>query len=185
MAKNKKKQKDVKDAKYEFANDQLGENTEPRYEEMKQDKKGGKKQARSNVQLTGKICIVCRKNCKQAELKYFSLLLPGTACLLSFFFTLPFKFLSIYASIDYKKKSKRWLTLMSKVALIRCESYDYDAVKSAVKRGLTLLRPSPVCRSNEKILLKPNLLSADPPERCSTTHPSVFKAVAEIFMEQE
>jgi len=37
------KQKDVKDAKYEFANDQLGENTEPRYEEMKQDKKGGKK----------------------------------------------------------------------------------------------------------------------------------------------
>jgi len=28
---------------------------------------------------------------------------------------------------------------MSKVALIRCESYDYDAVKSAVKRGLTLL----------------------------------------------
>ena len=43
MAKNKKKQKDVKDAKYEFANDQLGENTEPRYEEMKQDKKGDKK----------------------------------------------------------------------------------------------------------------------------------------------
>jgi len=28
---------------------------------------------------------------------------------------------------------------MSKVALIRCESYDYDAVKSAVKRGLDLI----------------------------------------------
>ena len=32
-------------------------------------------------------------------------------------------------------------------------------------------------------MLKPNLLSADSPERCSTTHPSVFKAVAEVFME--
>lgn len=73
---------------------------------------------------------------------------------------------------------------MSKVALIRCESYDYDAVKSAVKRGLDLIGgPHRFAAPNEKILLKPNLLSADPPERCSTTHPSVFKAVAEIFME--
>ncbi|GAE89857.1 hypothetical protein [Acetivibrio straminisolvens] len=46
MAKNKNKQKNnIKEAqgKYEFANDQLGENTESRYEELKQDKKAGKK----------------------------------------------------------------------------------------------------------------------------------------------
>ncbi|MFZ5987493.1 MAG: DUF362 domain-containing protein [Bacillota bacterium] len=71
---------------------------------------------------------------------------------------------------------------MSKVAVIRCESYDYNIVKSAVARGLKLIGgPLAFARPGEKILLKPNLLSADPPERCSTTHPSVFKAVAESF----
>ncbi|HOM03688.1 MAG TPA: hypothetical protein PLH43_12825 [Acetivibrio sp.] len=50
MSKNKNKQKkanekNIKDAsgKYEFANDQLGENIAPKYEELKQDKKTGKK----------------------------------------------------------------------------------------------------------------------------------------------
>lgn len=73
---------------------------------------------------------------------------------------------------------------MSKVALIRCESYDYNTVKSTIKRGLDLLGgPLVFVKPKEKILLKPNLLSADPPEKCSTTHPAVFKAVGEIFME--
>jgi uncharacterized protein (DUF362 family)/NAD-dependent dihydropyrimidine dehydrogenase PreA subunit len=36
-------------------------------------------------------------------------------------------------------------------------------------------------KKGEKILLKPNLLIGDPPEKCVTTHPSVFKAAAEIF----
>lgn len=73
---------------------------------------------------------------------------------------------------------------MSKVALIRCENYHYDNVKQSVKRGLNLLGgPLEFAIPKEKILLKPNLLSADPPERCCTTHPSVFKAVAEVFLE--
>lgn len=73
---------------------------------------------------------------------------------------------------------------MSKVALIRCESYDNSTVKSAIMRGLDLIGgPEAFVKSNEHILLKPNLLSADPPEKCVTTHPAVFRAVAEIFME--
>jgi len=43
MAKTRKNKKTSKMQNMSFANDQLGENTEPRYEEMKQDKKGGKK----------------------------------------------------------------------------------------------------------------------------------------------
>lgn len=50
MAKTNNKQKkvnnrDIKDAsgKYEFANDQLGENREPRYEGLDQARKGSKK----------------------------------------------------------------------------------------------------------------------------------------------
>lgn len=73
---------------------------------------------------------------------------------------------------------------MSKVALIRCESYEYNTVLSAVKKGIELIGgPLSFAAPDEKILLKPNLVSADPPERCATTHPSVFKAVAEVFKE--
>jgi uncharacterized protein (DUF362 family)/Pyruvate/2-oxoacid:ferredoxin oxidoreductase delta subunit len=73
---------------------------------------------------------------------------------------------------------------MSKVVVLKCESYDYKMVKAAVKRGIDLLGgPSAFMKKGEKILLKPNILTADPPERFATTHPAVFKAVAEVFME--
>ena len=71
---------------------------------------------------------------------------------------------------------------MSEVALIRCESYDFSEVKAAVEKGIGLLGGAPkFVAPDEKILLKLNWLSADPPEKCVTTHPAVFKAVAEIF----
>jgi uncharacterized protein (DUF362 family)/Pyruvate/2-oxoacid:ferredoxin oxidoreductase delta subunit len=72
---------------------------------------------------------------------------------------------------------------MSKVVLIRCENYDFDEVKKAVGRGIDLLGgPFGFASPDDKILLKPNWLTADPPEKCVTTHPAVFKAVAEIFI---
>ncbi|NDL68837.1 DUF362 domain-containing protein [Anaerotalea alkaliphila] len=71
---------------------------------------------------------------------------------------------------------------MSKVALVRCEDYREDKVLQAVERGLDLLGgPGAFLRPGEKILLKPNLVAADPPERCSTTHPAVFGAVAKVL----
>ena len=71
---------------------------------------------------------------------------------------------------------------MSEVALIRCESYDYDEVKDSVQRGVDLLGGAAgFVAPGEKILLKPNWIMAVPPERCATTHPAVFKAVCEIF----
>jgi uncharacterized protein (DUF362 family)/Pyruvate/2-oxoacid:ferredoxin oxidoreductase delta subunit len=72
---------------------------------------------------------------------------------------------------------------MSKVVLIRCESYNLSEVKKAVERGFHLLGgSSSFVAPNEKILLKPNWLSADPPEKCVTTHPAIFKAVAEVLL---
>jgi uncharacterized protein (DUF362 family)/Pyruvate/2-oxoacid:ferredoxin oxidoreductase delta subunit len=72
---------------------------------------------------------------------------------------------------------------MSKVALIRCESYDYDEVKQSVKKGISLLGGiSLFAKENENILLKPNILIGDPPEKCVTTNPAVFEAVAELFL---
>lgn len=74
---------------------------------------------------------------------------------------------------------------MAKVALIRCESYDYEQVENAVKRGISLLGGiSSFVKPDEKILLKPNLLVADRPEKCVTTHPSVFHAAAKLFSHQ-
>jgi uncharacterized protein (DUF362 family)/NAD-dependent dihydropyrimidine dehydrogenase PreA subunit len=71
---------------------------------------------------------------------------------------------------------------MSKVAILRCESYDYTEVKDAVSRGIELIGGiDQFSVKDKKLLLKPNLLIGDPPEKCTTTHPSVFRAVAELF----
>jgi uncharacterized protein (DUF362 family)/Pyruvate/2-oxoacid:ferredoxin oxidoreductase delta subunit len=71
---------------------------------------------------------------------------------------------------------------MSKVVLVRCGSYDYHEVKAAVTKGIGLLGgPLAFVKPDEKILLKPNWIMAMPPEKCATTHPMVFKAVAEVF----
>ncbi|MCL2165910.1 MAG: DUF362 domain-containing protein [Clostridiales bacterium] len=71
---------------------------------------------------------------------------------------------------------------MSKVALVRCESYDCAEVKAAVQRGIDLLGGAGAfVQSGETILLKPNWIMAVPPERCATTHPAVFQAVCEIL----
>lgn len=71
---------------------------------------------------------------------------------------------------------------MSKVAIIKCDSYDYSKVKKAVDRGIDLIGgANQFAKPSERILLKPNLLATDPPEKCSTTNPAVFKAVAEAL----
>jgi uncharacterized protein (DUF362 family)/NAD-dependent dihydropyrimidine dehydrogenase PreA subunit len=71
---------------------------------------------------------------------------------------------------------------MSTVALVRCESYEYEKVRTAVRTGIDLLGgPGLFARSGEKILFKPNWLVADPPEKLTVTHPMVFKAMVEVF----
>jgi uncharacterized protein (DUF362 family)/NAD-dependent dihydropyrimidine dehydrogenase PreA subunit len=72
----------------------------------------------------------------------------------------------------------------SRVALVRCEDYGDGGVYEAVKRGIALLGGVSVfAMAAEKILLKPNMLIASAPDRCVTTHPSVFGAVAKVFKE--
>lgn len=71
---------------------------------------------------------------------------------------------------------------MSEVVILRCNSYDLSEVRAAVERGVALLGGAQrFVQRGERILLKPNWLSADPPEKCVTTHPAVFRAVAELF----
>ena len=72
--------------------------------------------------------------------------------------------------------------MKSKVAIVRCGSYDTEEVRKAVSRGLELMGGAETfVKQGEKILLKVNLLVGEVPEKCVNTHPSVFRAVAELF----
>lgn len=74
---------------------------------------------------------------------------------------------------------------MADVAIVRCETYEPDQVLEAVKRGLDYLGGlSSFVRADEEILLKPNLLVPEFPEKCVTTHPGVFRAVAALLIDE-
>ncbi len=72
---------------------------------------------------------------------------------------------------------------MSKVAIVRCQSYDIEEVYPAIQRGMTLLGGIKALVPEEKILLKPNLLASSNPDKAVTTHPVVFEAVIRLFQE--
>jgi uncharacterized protein (DUF362 family)/Pyruvate/2-oxoacid:ferredoxin oxidoreductase delta subunit len=72
----------------------------------------------------------------------------------------------------------------SKVALIRCDTYDDDKVYEAIRSGLDLLGGiTQFAKSGERIVLKPNVLIGSKPEKSVTTHPAVFKAVGRLLRE--
>lgn len=72
--------------------------------------------------------------------------------------------------------------MKSVVAVIRCENYEIENVRSAVQRGIQLLGGiSAFVQAHEKILLKPNLLAGSHPDKLVTPYPTVFQAVAELF----
>jgi uncharacterized protein (DUF362 family)/ferredoxin len=73
---------------------------------------------------------------------------------------------------------------MSRVALIRCESYEYPVLLEAIKKGISFLGGiGKYVKKDEKILLKINLLTGEVPEKSVCTNPYVVKAVGEIFSE--
>ena len=75
--------------------------------------------------------------------------------------------------------------MKSKVALVRCNSYEINEVRQAVSKGIELIGGTgKFVKNGEKIVLKVNLLAGDAPEKCVTTHPSVFRAVAELFTKE-
>jgi uncharacterized protein (DUF362 family)/ferredoxin len=74
--------------------------------------------------------------------------------------------------------------MKTRVFIRRCASYRdalvYDAVKGSVDGlgGMGMF-----VKKGERILIKPNLLAARPPEAAVTTHPSVVKAVIRLVKE--
>ncbi len=72
----------------------------------------------------------------------------------------------------------------SKVVIVPCDSYDEETVYRAMQQGIDQLGGiRQFVRPEEKILVKPNFLSAALPERAVTTHPAVIKAMLRILSE--
>ena len=72
----------------------------------------------------------------------------------------------------------------STVALVRADGYEQEKADAAVRTGIELLGGiGAFVKPEEKILLKPNLLSGALPQKAITTHPAVFSAVAKLLRE--
>jgi len=71
--------------------------------------------------------------------------------------------------------------IRSRVALVACSAYDESSVQAAIQRGIDLLGGmAAFIHPGEKIVLKPNVLAGDAPEKLVGPHPLVFKAVARL-----
>lgn len=72
--------------------------------------------------------------------------------------------------------------MTNEVALVRCENYDPETLKSSLRRAIELCPPPEV--RGKKVLLKPNILWDSPPEMAITTHPEVVRCAVELFREK-
>lgn len=70
------------------------------------------------------------------------------------------------------------------VVIKKCGDYVNEEVYKAIKESIDLLGGIGVfVKKGERILLKPNLLSAKPPDAAITTHPAVVRAVLQLVQE--
>ncbi|MCX8053160.1 MAG: DUF362 domain-containing protein, partial [Armatimonadetes bacterium] len=71
------------------------------------------------------------------------------------------------------------------VSIVRCADYNPKTVASAVETALDLAELSKVFEGGKSVLVKPNLLSARPPEDAVTTHPTIVEAICEVAQRYE
>ncbi len=70
------------------------------------------------------------------------------------------------------------------VSLNRCAAYDIDTLRSVISTGLAPFGGMAAFVSRgDRVLLKPNLLSAKDPSRAITTHPHIVETVAALVRE--
>ena len=71
------------------------------------------------------------------------------------------------------------------VALIPCDNYDEEKVYDAISKGIELIGGlDSLINKDEKILVKPNLLSGSNPSKAITTNPSVFGSILKYLREK-
>ena len=71
--------------------------------------------------------------------------------------------------------------MTSTVSIVHCKDYDRDLIYDKVRAAVDLLGGmNSLIKPGEKVLIKPNLLKARPPEAAVTTHPEVVRAVIRL-----
>ena len=66
----------------------------------------------------------------------------------------------------------------TKVTAVQCGSYNIDELRNTIRKSVELLGGWPdTVQKGSSVLLKPNLLTARPPEHAVTTHPEFVRAV--------
>ncbi len=71
---------------------------------------------------------------------------------------------------------------MNKVSIVRCP--DYSNTKIAIAKALELLGGlENIIHPGDRVLLKPNILAASPPESAVTTHPLVVASMCEFVFQ--
>jgi len=75
-------------------------------------------------------------------------------------------------------------TRQSDVSLARCADYERDRVCAAVRDAVELLGGMRVfVKPGDRVLIKPNLLKAKPPDAAVTTHPEIVRSVIRLVRE--
>lgn len=82
------------------------------------------------------------------------------------------------------RENEKMINKKSEVVLIPCENYEEEAVYRAMKQGIAMLGGiGQFVKKEEKILVKPNFLSAADADKAVTTHPSVIEGMLRILQE--
>lgn len=72
----------------------------------------------------------------------------------------------------------------TKIAVIGCGDYREQTVAEAVRRSVDLFGGiRSLIKPHDRVLIKPNLLKASPPDRAVTTHPEIVRAVIRLVHE--
>ncbi len=69
---------------------------------------------------------------------------------------------------------------MTLISLQKCAQHDNKILKEKILTGLRQINFDLTELKNKRVCLKPNLLMPVSPERAVTTHPEIFRAVAQI-----
>ena len=68
------------------------------------------------------------------------------------------------------------------VAVVRCKTYDVDAVKPALEEAVNAVNGLDFVKPGMKIIIKPNLVSFKKPDAAATTHPALLEALVEMLL---
>lgn len=70
------------------------------------------------------------------------------------------------------------------VSAVKCDSYEPQLVSASVRRAIELSGGiTSFIKPQSRVLVKPNLLMAKPPEAAITTHPEVVRAIIKLLKE--